>query len=115
MSNPNYPTTGPARCHDIAEWQRAVVQIFLDGKVVQQSPVLVAQGLPWNFNVLLPQTSRMLRLVVLSVGMVSEPPGLQPAGLGSGPPAQSQNAFDFVDVIGGFAFKTLDDEAVLVT
>ena len=50
-----------------------------------------------------------------SVGMVPEPPGLQPAGLGSGPPAQSQNAFDFVDVIGGFAFKTLDDEAVLAT
>ena len=108
--DPHYPDAGPAHCHDISEWQRAVVQIFLDGELVQESPVLCAQALVWNLNVLLPRSARLMRIVVLSVGLVADPPGLSPAGVQAGASAQSQNAYDWVDVIGGFAFKS-DNEA----
>ena len=99
--------TAPYNCHDIANWQGAVVKIWVDGKLISESPVLQAESLQWVFNVSLPPTSTLLRIVAM------------PAK-GSGPDwmdnivdtVVQQNSYDYVDLTGGFFGLSSDHTAV---
>ena len=84
------PHVGSGNCHDIAEWQRAVLKVYRDGELIQTSPVLQAETLAWTFELALPAASQILRFVVMAVG--------DDGVLGKG-----QDAYDFVDLLGGFA------------
>lgn len=81
-------------CHDIAEWQHARVKIYVDGRLCAESPTLQSQGLEWLFNVTLWNTAEVLRVVAMPAERLD-------SGYGSGL-AEQQNAYDWVDLIGGF-------------
>eukprot|EP00038_Savillea_parva_P022651 m.38239 g.38239 ORF g.38239 m.38239 type:complete len:407 (+) comp5628_c0_seq1:72-1292(+) len=87
--DPNVPTIGSANCHDIAEWQHVVVRVYVDGSLAHETPTLQAETLMWNIVVTLPPTASVLRMVAMPVG----PDGVS---------VSAQNAYDWVDVVGGF-------------
>ena len=99
--SPGFPLPGfnhVYNCHDIAEWQHARVKLFLDGQAVSESPVLQSQGLEWIFNISIPPASEVLRLVA----MPAEKDDDGGVAFGSFDVVQ-QNAYDWVDLVGGFA------------
>jgi hypothetical protein len=48
-----------ANCHDIAEWQHAILAVYVDGRLEHTSPVLQAQTLQWNVLVALPPAAEV--------------------------------------------------------
>ena len=52
-------------CHDMAEWQHSRVKVYIDGQLEAESPTLQSQGLEWVFNVSLPPSAQVLRLVAM--------------------------------------------------
>ena len=82
-------------CHDMAEWQHARVKVYVDGQLQAESPTMQSQGLEWVFNVTLPPSAEVLRLVAMPAEQLDP-------GYGSGLAVQ-QNAYDWVDLVGGFA------------
>ena len=81
-------------CHDMAEWQHARVKVYVDGQLQAESPTLQSQGLEWVFNITLPPSAEVLRVVVMPAEQLDP-------GYGSELVVQ-QNAYDWVDLVGGF-------------
>ena len=69
--------SAPYNCHDIANWQNAVVKVWIDGNL-SESPVLQAESLQWVFNVSLPPASTLFgsslcwRKALVRTGWTSE-------------------------------------------
>ena len=81
-------------CPDIAEWQHARVKISVDGELGAESPTLQSQGLEWVFNISLAASAAVLRVVAMPAEVLDPDYGSALAG--------QQNAYDWVDLIGGF-------------
>ena len=78
-------------CHDIAEWQHVRVKVYVDGELSAESPTLQSQSLGWLFNVSLPSSAEVLRVVAMPADT------LELSEL-----AGQQDAYDWVYLIGGF-------------
>ena len=51
-----------------AAYPAAVFRVFIDGKVVAESPVMRISQEPWRFNVPVPEDSRVISLAAVTVG-----------------------------------------------
>ena len=91
----------PYNCNGIASWQETVVQIYVDGELAAESPVLQAETLQWVFNVPIPLGSELLRIVAKPVLGSTGLDGKVPHEVAPQPSMQ-QNSYDFVDLVGGF-------------
>ena len=78
----------------MAEWQHARVKVYVDGQLQAESPTMQSQGLEWVFNITLPPSAEVLRVVAMPAEQLDP-------GYGGGLAVQ-QNAYDWVDLVGGF-------------
>ena len=89
--------TAPWMCRDVAEFASATVAAYLDGELVQQSPVLrLGEGV-WPFDVRLDGAKR-LRILVLR-GPVAQAGKMQGVHGGSREWVVNQDAYDLVDFV----------------
>ena len=54
-------------CH-LAQYPAIVFRIFIDGKMVAESPVMRISQEPWRFDVKIPEKSRFINLVCMNAG-----------------------------------------------
>ena len=80
-------------CADIAEFASAQVKVFVDGVMVQSSPVLrIGEGL-WPFDVTWAQGARWMRIEAV------RGPAAQGGKTPSGDYVSNQDAYDLVDIV----------------
>ena len=91
--NRNNFFAAPWMCHDVVEFASAIVTARVDGVIVQQTPVLRMQDIPWPFDIDFRHTGKMLRLEVLR-GPVLQ--GGRKQGYGY---AVNQDSYDLVDFV----------------
>eukprot|EP01051_Picozoa_sp_SAG22_P012062 SAG22_NODE_1222_length_5126_cov_3.213248_3_plen_326_part_00 len=89
--------TAPWMCKDVAEFASATVAVYVDGRLVQQSPVLrLGEGI-WPFDVTFGAAAKRMRILVLR-GPVAQ--GGKTAGVpGSREWSVDQDAYDLVDFV----------------
>jgi len=95
-------------CHDVAQFGSAIVKVYLDGRLVVESPVLrIIEGV-WPIFMPLPSNATFLRIVAMRGPTRGDEDGLAGVAQSSearwgtlGPAVRSgpQNAYDFVDVV----------------
>ena len=95
-------------CHDTAQFGSAVVKIYVDGRLVSESPVLRVVEAVWPIYVPLPANATFLRIVAMRGPTRGDEDGLAGVAESSealwgtlGPAVRKgpQNAYDFVDVV----------------
>ena len=85
----------PFNCWNVASHVAAQVAAFVDGSEVGRTPTLQLNSLPWVFDFVLPPGARFLKFVAVRSG-----------ALVAGAPAVPSDAYDYVNLVGGFLPST---------
>ena len=87
------PDATTQNCADVAEFASAQVKVFVDGVMVQCSPVLrIGEGL-WPFDVTWPEGAQWMRIEAV------RGPAAQGGKTPSGDWVSNQDAYDLVDIV----------------